>query len=179
METTLITIPPDETEPAAVGESNPLPVSIYGPNGMPEPFVNWWDRNPIVRHLVYDADGVAVHSQTVRKTYTCPAGKILIVVSGFIHLNRATASTGTATARSFCRILRYNDVSFPFCGAALTSVAVPSVATSIWSGLLIVGPGEDIDITTKDGNADGTVDYSSCIVAYEIDATPGVAPAVP
>lgn len=125
----------------------------------------YWDRAGVTRLLVYDADGVAPHVQTIRATRTVPSGSIARVEAGFVRLCRATVATTPGTsARGFCRMVR-SSVSYPYAGLDLdasTAGNVAGFAKSIATpgcGILIAA--DQLDLTTRDDNTGGTVNYAS------------------
>ncbi len=56
---------------------------------------DWIDRNVLSKTQAYAVGGVAPHALTQRFAYTVPAGRLAIISSASIIINRATAA-GTA-----------------------------------------------------------------------------------
>jgi hypothetical protein len=130
----------------------------------------WYDRNPTHKLLSWGQLNVAPHGETVRWTYTVPAGKKAFVESVFAYLRRSAAATTVGRAAVVIWIT-------PSGGSAAILIDVEILTNNVGDSdrqgvgqSLILLPGDTIEARTVDISTGGTVNYSAAAKITEFDA---------
>ena len=128
--------------------------------------VPWYDRNP--KTITRDFSGSpAPHAASDQQTYTVPNGKIFLLESCIVCLERETAATaeGWAGARVFAR-------EAPIVYATIRSNTVGDKDKMNSGRSIIMKPGNEIKINSFDLSTDGTIRYDCAFHGIEFDAFP-------
>lgn len=128
------------------------------------------DRNGTAQTIVYGANGVTPHAQTVRASYTVPAGRKAVVEASFCQMYRdnVAAPVNIVTAS-----LYYTKSG----GAAQQVLNAFSGNNTLWSGdhvyegwSLRLFAGDAITLYTSDASTGGTNTFNLFARATEYDA---------
>ena len=125
----------------------------------------YWDRNPATMSLGY-YDTVGPAANTVRATYTVPAGRKCFVDSGSINVNRATIAAPASSVRLTLATPSLNNILILF----TYSNVVGFVDRASVGGSLLILPGAVIEATSEDLSTGGTCLLAMFAHGVEFDA---------
>lgn len=130
----------------------------------------WYDRKPISMSAYWDVTN-APHGTTVRRTYTCPKGKIAMVELLQVEVVRMIAAGTVGLASSFVRVTPTGQAIGDIVLAARipTNVVGDRAEASLGTTFTMV-EGDRLDLVTNDFSIGGTVREFAAYKLSEFDA---------
>ncbi len=124
-----------------------------------------WDRNPADRSLNSGTGTVGPHSNTIRSTYTVPAGRKAIIHGQFLEIIRiaAAAPVGLAFVETSINGARFLPME------SLDNTPNLAQRIAIPDGRFLAA-GDLVDVTTGDASVGGTNRFMWGVLITEFDA---------
>jgi len=132
--------------------------------------LSWYDRNPLVKWLLYSAQGVGPHGMTTRWTYTVPTGRKTMLEALMAYLMRATAATtlGWASIQIWYQPAGGTDQELVYLDLYDNTVAAKTVSHLPFAVVLLAG--DILRGVTADTSTGGACNYRIAAKATEYDA---------
>jgi|SRR5882672_2815812 len=131
----------------------------------------YYDRNPIARTIVFiSMIPLVPHGNTIRSTYTVPAGRKAMLESAYARVRRITVAGTNGTP--------LGEVKYNVGGATATRIASGGVGTNVAlaenSGQVgtvgIMVATDTVTLETQDDSVTGDADYRLAGKIFEFDA---------
>ncbi len=127
--------------------------------------LSYYDRNLVLRVLVFQIDNLVPHGLTTRDTYTVPVGKKFIIAAVQVSLRRNTAAAPVGMAQAYATI-----GGVRVCQAWINNNNVDARHDAILSSQNVVSEGLVVNLVTSDSSTGGTIDYRMSLHGEEFDA---------
>lgn len=130
----------------------------------------WYDRNPSMLVLNYQASSIAPHAETIRWSYIVPSGRKAIIEAIVVHLIRTTVATSINEYGAYVRAVLPNNYNAQ---VRLIDTLVNTQYYNVndeFAGALTLFEADTLQAVTYDGSTGGTVSYYLAHKGTEFDA---------
>jgi hypothetical protein len=130
----------------------------------------WHDRNPLTKGLIYSANLVAPHADTVRWTYTVPAGKKALIEQAQVAVLRSGAATAVAVVRAYVQATTLDVGTSILAYAAHHNIAANVQDGQVAGGTIMLAANQVLEGKTDDPSTGGTNTFMVSAKLTEFDA---------
>lgn len=130
----------------------------------------YFDRNGVPTAIAMTVNASAPNIETVRASYTVPAGRKAYLSAVWLWVRRMTAAAPAALAYSDLRYTPNGGTNRYMSQAPLATNGVNDFSDRTLTGFDIMSTGDNIQLVQADGSTGGTCEFFSTAKYTEFDA---------
>jgi len=144
--------------------------SIWGCwNQQPSDRGNYYDRNPSIKTVDYEASGVAPAAETVRGTYTVPSGRKAYVESTYVRIYRESVASAPRPSELMIFYIPSGGTKIKLGDAVQNANGLYDPMIFAGAQLALLLPGDAVEVHTWDQSTGGTYNFNGAIKLCEFD----------